>query len=254
MKINNAPKGKSFGIPEELKEQAERAKAAKDRPSYQIEKEEGPVAEEEKDDSGWDIPEAPEKAKKEEAPLSDDEKAEALIKGKTPLSGAAFQKEIRSISPKSLLKAIGVDFQEEDLTSIVFKGYVEKEAPIIKLPGKSKPLTVTLHLLQTEELDLVDELCAEDLASTKMTNMGVENRRSIWTMAFAVVAVAGKPLAKPVKDEGGEIDKKATALERRKVLLSMAPGMIDEMVRRHTVMQMAYNSILFGDEGEELKK
>jgi len=251
MKIN-APKGGSFGIPDQIKEQAERAKSQKEREPV-IEKE--PIKEDKPQDDEWDLANSDKTTKEEEPELTDDERAEIIIKSRTPISAAAFQKSLQEISPKSLLKAIGVDFQEDDLTSIIFKGYVEKEVPVVKLPNRDKPLTATLRLLQTQELDLVDELCAEDLSSTKMTNMGIENRRSIWTMAFGVTGIAGRPLTKPITDEKtGEPDKREMAGARRKALLAMAPGMIDEIVRRHTIMQMAYNTILFGDEGEELKK
>ena len=249
MKLNN-PQGikSSFKKPSELEEQVKQAALAPQEeaapPPAPKATEDWPMAEEVKADT-------PQEA--EEKPMSDDERAKILASASTTL-GAGFYKEMGKVSPESLLKAIGLTPSEDDFHSLLFRGFIEKTVDICKNPVAKKAMTAKLRSLTAEEMDFVDELVAEDLASLQVTNVGIEQRRSLWVMALAVREIEGRTLCRPIYHEGTkDINGKEMARERRKVLSRLNPILIDEMIRKHAIMVNAYNAILFDKEGETLK-
>lgn len=158
-------------------------------------------------------------------------------------------------TPIERLKELGIEPVEDDFHSLIFRGYIEKEVEVIKNPMTGKPLTAVLRALTSEEVDAVDELLVEQIESTKMSNEGLEIRRSVWLMSIAVRKLAGKPLVKksPV-DENGVVDIKAEARARRAVLIKLNPFLLSRMIQIHSVMVSAFNELLSGHGSEDFLK
>lgn len=208
----------SFGIPPQIQEAAERARAN----AYQNVKKAGdqPAATEE--------PVVAEAAPVAEAPITDE--------------------VVEQSNPLKILETLGISFDEETLQQLIFRGSVEKTIDIVKgkLTAKCKTLTV-------EEHDLVDEILAEEVQNIKMTNAGFENRRSLLILAFGVTELAGKAVCKPVLEKDKKtLDKVATAKKRREVLQAMSPGIVNIIMQKQAAMTVAFNMIA-SDPGAFLK-
>lgn len=233
MKLKN-PQGMkgSFGLPKEVQEAAEamREKRAapqpppEDEPKSREVEEDWPLGEE----TGFE-PQQP-----EDLPTDD-----------------SVEKE----DPFSILKDLGIEVSEDDFHNLMFRGYVEKVVPIMVNPmNKEEILTAKLRLLTAEELDLVDELLAEDMDSLKMTHQGLEARRSSWVMSFAVQELLGRPLCRTVAGKNGEIDLKETAKKRRQVLSKTNSAVLNRIINVHARMFMAYSLIQQEANEDFLKK
>jgi hypothetical protein len=173
---------------------------------------------------------AEEKPREPEAPLP-------------PLPDAEVAKDneefVKEISATSRLKEIGVVVDDKDFDTLLFKGYIEKDISVVE--GK---ITPSFKTLITEEYDTIDELLAEELAAVSMTRDGADVRKTMWGMAMAVTKINGKPTVKAIMKEGNEVDLKATAKARRKVLSQMSPFVIDEMTRKFAVFTAAIRSMV----------
>ena len=219
-----APRG-SFGIPPEMKEAMADARTERE----QRDKKAAP-----------EVDEAPARETEEDWPL-----AEAG-------PDAVTDKTAKKVDPIASLAEIGVTVTDDDFHNLVFKGYIEKTVEV--LSHGSMKLSATLKTLTTEELDIVDELVAEDLETIKMTNNGADTRRSMWTMSIAVTKLQGKPVAAVEVGQKGEVDLKKMARAKREVLKRLNPAVIDKMISAHVRITTCYNLMVNEPGSATLKK
>jgi hypothetical protein len=233
MKLNNpvgAPRG-SFGMPAEMRESMEKTI---DNSRKATEKEEVPPEEKAFSDD-WQVQEA------EEAPPTPEEQAEAT-------------KAANRVDPFAILKELGIEPRPDDFHSLIFKGFVEKTVTIAANPMNGQELTAKLKTATSEEYDLVDELLAEDLDKLKITNTGVDLRRTMWTLAFTVLELNGKPICKPVMDEEKKYSPKETARNRRQILSKLNPFIINKITEVHARMSSAFTILVTNPEYKAVKK
>lgn len=146
---------------------------------------------------------------------------------------------IKEFDPLSVLKGLGMDFKEETFQKLIFQGCVDHSMKILSVATKFKTLTV-------EEYDLIDQLLAEELNDKAMTKEGVEQRRSLITLSFAIMELNNKPVTKPIMIGTGkdkEIDIMGTAKERRIVLTKMSPVFVNQLIKSHASFTVAFNYI-----------
>lgn len=210
MKIG-APKG-SFGIPQELKEAHEKKRAEAEARS-----------------------EAP-PAKQEDWPM---EENQAAVE-----QGEEVQEEN---SPLDVLKGIGIELSEKDFTDFIFRGSISKTVPIVANPLGGGQLTAKLKTITTGEMDLVDELLAEDIDRGNITRDGVEIRKSLWILSFAITELNDRPIAKPILDKDKVFLPKETARERRKVLSELNPVVVNKMINIHGTFVSCLNAMIMDD-------
>lgn len=168
---------------------------------------------------------------------------------------------IKEDSPLECLKRIGVELSDDDLFKIIFRGYLEKEIVVV-LPvgGRTKPLVATFRTLTGEEVDAADELLAEEIGDTKMTNDGYHTRRSMWILSYGLTHLAGKPVCNPVEytksksEDAPKFNMKATIKLRRKVLSTLNPGVLAKMMHLHSIFTVNINAIIANPEADYLKK
>lgn len=221
MEINKTRAGKgsgSFGIPPHMQDQMDRmAKTKKSQTEIDMSEEEAPKA----DFMDGD-------------PITDGTPAEPEKK-----SLEVFD---RDLTAEEVLKSIGVDFTDEDFQKLLFKGYVDKEVEVTKFKGKA--FTAQIKTLTAEEYDMIDEILTEELKEISMSPQGYDARRSIMIGSFAITKILGKPICKEVKDSSGEIDRKGMAHERRKVLKSLAPPLLNKIMEMQNALTVATNLII----------
>jgi hypothetical protein len=152
----------------------------------------------------------------------------------------------KKLDPLDQLRKIGVDFTEEDVHNLVFKGTVSKEIAVFK--GVTQ-LSATLKALTVEECDLVDELTAEEIGKTAMTNSGADSRRAIWTLAFAVTHLNGRML-RDLDKEGAVgkdgIDLKKKAQLYREALRKMSPYVMRVLGELQSIYAASLNLLMEG--------
>lgn len=189
----------------------------------------------------------------EEWPLAED--VDASSESQTDKSSPEGERPGFS-SPLKTLREMGIEPSEEDFHNLIFRGYIEKEVEIVKNPVSKKPLTARLKALTAEEVDLVDELLIEELDGTRMSNEGLEARRSVWLMSVAVQKLSGRDLVKsPPLDQQGKTDAKALAKAKRAILVKLNPYIMSRLVQKHAALVSCFNALLNEDvEGDILKK
>jgi len=225
MKARSTPRQGSFGLPPQHQEAIQR---------YQDQKE-ASKQEEEKNREGATSEAPPIVSEEAEEKPSEEEK-----------SGIPPQ------DPKELLKGIGVELTEEDCHQLLFRGFLEKELALVKM--KEKNFTVKYKTLTGKEYNYVDELIAKDIDNISMTRAGYERRRNLWILAFAVQELSGRRLTKTAADKGGAPDLKAMARGRFPVIESLAPWVIDELMRVYGVLEVSISLVIKDTEGFFLKK
>ena len=167
--------------------------------------------------------------------------------------------DILTSTPAKNLAKIGVELVDDDLHRYVFRGFIEKEVVLYPsfMSDSSKDFSAIIKTLTAKEYDLADEILAEDLRDTRMTNEGYTSRRSMWILSFGVPKLMGGVLCKPIyKDDSKkqELDLKAMARERHKVLSDVNPDVINELIYIHGVITIALRQILQDRRGDLLKK
>ena len=187
------------------------------------------------------IAEAGQKAR-EEAQARDEAEANPA----PPEDKIIFEKEetidddsVKEFDPINVLKALGMEFKEDIFQKLIFNGYVDHTMKVLSIPVKFKTLTI-------EEYDLVDQLLAEELNAKQMTKDGVENRRALITLSFAMQEMNKKPITKPIMIGAGkekELDIMETSKERRVVLTKMSPVFVNQLIKHHTSFTIAFNYI-----------
>lgn len=211
MQINqgaNAPRG-SFGIPPEMQEAQQRAKAQADA-------------------------ERAEKAQVEAPPVP-------------PEAAAPADEGAKELTPTDMLKTLGVTFDDKDLHNLLFRGYIEKDIAVIpktESAGKVVEFRSKFKTLTGDEYDAVDELIAADVETTKMTNDGFKSRRAMWILSLGILEINGKALIKPIlNSDTKEVDLHAMAKARRKLLGAMSPLIVNHMIQKHGALTVAVDMI-----------
>jgi len=161
-------------------------------------------------------------------------------------------------TPQEVLEKMGVVLEDDDYFKIVFKGFLEKDVVVVpSLGGKTRPMIATFRTLTGKEIDIVDELVAEEVQSVKMTTDGYHTRRSMWILSYGVVNLMGKPVCNNVlynKDDPSKVNNKATIKLRRSVLSALNPAVLDKMMNIHKDFTAAVNAIVTDSNGDSLKK
>lgn len=233
MKVGNPSSFKSFGLPQQMKEEVERVQMAKEeRPKVD---EPAPSMQKATDDgfNTDDLSETPSETLKKE---------ESVIEPKDPI--------------QVLKDELGIELEEDDFHKLIFKGYTDKDVIVIPSVKGSRPLIATFKTLTAREQEEVDEYVAEDMNRTRMTVDGHHDRRWLWLLAFGVTKLQGRTYADPVyKDEGKKVlDRKATYSARREKLSSLSPVIVSKMSRIHAQLTLALNTAIDHPEADYLKK
>lgn len=234
MKLSQSVPGAtgSFGVPPELKAEGDRLMAAargddSERPGM-----------EDAEEGHEHMPKA----------MADDEPTAA----ETPKKPSAS-----SDDPMEILTRHGVELEDEDFHKVLFKGFMEKEVVIVPAFRSVKALSATFHTLTVQEYDEVDELLAEDMREVKMTQDGLNSRRSMWILSYGIVRLQGKPVHNPIYiGEGAdkEFDSKATARKRREVLGKLGHAAVNRMIHLHAAITIAIEAIVHDPEAYFIKK
>jgi len=213
MKLPNASPRGSFGIPPDIKEAHDKkvAEAAA--------RNEAPPPPPQAED--WPMGEAVDQQEEDEAPALE--------------------------TPIDILRKIGIELTEKDFTDFIFRGSVSKVVNVASNPLGEGQLTAKIKAITTGELDLVDELLAEDIEKGNLTRDGLDNRKSLWILAFAVIELNDKPLARPVIDKDKVYLPKETARERRKVLSELNPAIVNKLINLHATFVSCLNSMIMDD-------
>jgi len=236
MKLDQAPKRGSMGIPPEMTEAFDRqraAAAAKRKAEDSTEAGPTPVA-----DPGFETDE-PQRVDDPDAPVAE-EKA--------------------GLNPETLLKEIGVEITDDDLHRFVFKGFIEKDIKLSLFGGRKTVLT-TLKTLTANEYDAVGELLGAELNDNTIMRDEIQVRRNMWTLSLGVTKIEGRQLAKPVmmdivKDgkPAQKVDMRASARLYREVLGSLAAPVVSEMITAHGKLSLALDLMTKSQGAEVLKK
>ena len=141
--------------------------------------------------------------------------------------------------PIKRLEAIGIELTEDDFHQYLFKGFLAKTVPLTK--GLKKDMTVTLKTLTTEEYLMVDKLLADAIdAKRSMTREGLEQLRSVYTLAFGVTHLAGKAIIK-YDDKNSLIE---TALSASEVINALSAGLITKIIKFHMIFTVSMNILI----------
>lgn len=160
-----------------------------------------------------------------------------------------------SPSPIERLAKIGVVLSDDDFHKIIFKGYLEKDIVVVPSIRGTKPFVATFKTMTGAEMDEADELLAEDIGETRMTNEGYQMRRSMWFVCYGVVKLMGKPVCQPVVDsKTGISNTKATAQAKRRVLSALSPAVLSKIMFIHATFIGSINGIIADPEADYLKK
>jgi len=226
MKVNQGlPAQGSFGIPPEMKEQIENYHKQKIKAEEMQSDPELPIEDiiEEPGEGGF-------------APLEEEKAPPSIV-----------------ADPLENLKKIGVELVDEDFHNIIFRGYLEKDIVVMPPIRGTKPLKATFKTLTGAEIDEIDELLAEDIQDTKMTNDGYQTRRSMWLITYGTTKLMDKPLAHPILVKG-KVDNKATMKMKRKVLAALNAAILTKIMHIHGILTVSINAILMDPESSYLKK
>ena len=142
-------------------------------------------------------------------------------------------------SPVNRMKHIGIELTEDDVHQYLFKGFLSKKVPIMS--GLKKEMTATLKTLTTEECLVVDKMIARAIDSkTPMTREGLDQLRSVYTLAFGVLELAGRPIAK--MQANGMLEEYAIAAS--KTIQALSAGLATKLVKLHLIFTVAMNRLV----------
>jgi len=210
MQLNN--RGGSMGIPEELIKAQEKQKlknAAKD------------------------------KVVKEVDPFEDDE--ETTAKDSTQNDTPTQEKDgYEKVGAEDILERLGIEFTEEDMQAMIYKGCVEKDIVVIK-----GHLVAKMRTLTEEEYRTVDSLLTEEAKEKNMSVNGYNARKSVLILCFGVTHLAGKEISKKKPaTEDGQVDLEALALQRAQVFAKMGGAVVDKLIETHGALSVAVNMVV----------
>ena len=232
-KLPRAPQG-SFGMSEDMR------KALSEHEKRGVEEQRGERVEEN--------PKAP--------PVSEDDgfKTDGKDTGSSPVEGSSQHDAGEDLSsdeddtpaprandPISELKKIGVDLTDDDIHQYCFKGYLEKEVPVMKT--KKRNLTVTLRTLTGEQYIIVDRKLADIVPIKPMTREGLDNLRSLYVLSYGVTALSGNPLVRVITG-GVPKDQETIGDEAFEALTSLSSGILNKIMRLHAIFSTSLHLLV----------
>lgn len=148
--------------------------------------------------------------------------------------------EYKEVGVKDILTKLGIDFNEEDMQAMIYKGFIEKEIVVIK--GHLKAVMKTLT---EQEYRAVDTILTEETKVSAMSMAGYNARKSVLTLCFGLIELNGKQIVnkKPVGDDG-QIDIEKLASMRGEVLAKMSGAVVDRLIETHGALTVAVNMIV----------
>lgn len=163
------------------------------------------------------------------------------------------------LTPVGRLKLLGIDFTTHDYNRLFFQGTIEKDIRAGFDPETRKPILATVKTLTPVECDALDESLAEEVNDLKVTRDGIEKRRSLWTAAFVLVAIDGRPLVKPIMKKESDtgdmvIDRKATARLRKKFVQEMSIHVVNNILEKYNLLDINTKLIMGDSESAFLGK
>lgn len=179
------------------------------------------------------------------------EKREEKNKGEQPLQPPQPEQpeqpkeEVSEVD--QTLKALNIEFTQEDFQKLLFKGSIEKDVEIVK-----GHMTAKFRTLTGNDWDEIDELLARETKDISMTIQGMDIRKSVFVLAYGITELQKKPLSKQIKNDGGEIDTKQMAIARRKVIQQLSPSVTNLMIEKHGALTRIVN-LITRDPGTHLK-
>lgn len=195
------------------------------------------------------IPEEMLEASKRQAsqqPLSKSEETPEQVNEEDGVPEAKGDALPGKVSPLKTLSDLGVNFTEDNLQELVLYGKYSAEVDVVK-----GILKATFRMLTTEDYDGVDDFLGEELENNRnLTYDMLNQRRSVWTIAYGVTHLNGKLLVKPEKD-GKQLTSKELAQERKKVFSRMPALNVNKLIRIHGTIHTAIS--LIGEDPELLK-
>ena len=175
--------------------------------------------------------------------------------------GFSVKKEepVVELGPVAALAKLGIVFTPEDYMINFRKGSLEKRIKIGFDPVERKPIFATIRTLTPLEYDSLDECVAEEISPLTVTNNGIENRRSAWTVAFALVAINDRLIVKPVTKEDTElklttVDWKASAKIRKKAVNDLSTHIVNKILDIYRVFDLNVRLIMNDPESSFLEK
>jgi hypothetical protein len=176
--------------------------------------------------------------------------------------GFSVKKEeaaVVDLGPVAALTKLGIEFTPEDYMINFRKGSLEKRIKIGFDPVERKPIFATIRTLTPSEYDSLDECVAEEISPLTVTNNGIENRRSAWTVAFALVAINDRLIVKPVTKEDTElklttVDWKATAKIRKKAVNDLSTHIVNKILDIYRQFDFNVRLIMTDPESSFLEK
>ena len=224
-KLPKAPQG-SFGIPENLRKMLSEEEKKRSEENQEEKQEERPSAPLVSEDDGFKT--------EEDTPV--EEKIEVSDK-----DIREFDSGLPSGDPIKELKKIGVELTDDDIHQYCFKGYLEKEVPVMKT--KKRELTVTLRTLTGEQYIIVDRKLADIIPLKPMTREGLDNLRGILILSYGVTALSGKPLVRIVTG-GTPKDQETIGDEAFEALTQLSSGILNKIMRLHAIFSTSLHLMI----------
>jgi len=232
MRVEPAKAQGSFGMPPELKAQLERQQQEKRKKEAEAVKE----------------------SLGEETPVTDLGGPQQPFGFSEPETKEAPQETARKFTvdldaneePGAALKSLGVEISDDDIENTIFKGFFHKDVLVVKNPkDPAKDFKSTFKTLTGEEYDQVDELVMGEVEGINVSRNSFQTRQNMWTLAFGVSSLAGRPVCKPVLlPDGKNLDLKATARAKREILGKLSPAVLTKMMRIHGLLTAHINNIV----------
>jgi hypothetical protein len=158
------------------------------------------------------------------------------------------EKDYLSTGASDILKKLGITVEDKDVGQLILKGSLAKTIEVIP-----KFLTVTLKTMVTAEYDAIDEFIGREIIDLKMTTQGMETRKSVLRLCFAVTQINGKALLPTIpKLPDGEIDYQGVIRQMRPIFKNMSASVVDKIVQKRDAYELAMSMVV--DNPESLLK
>lgn len=165
-----------------------------------------------------------------------------------PIVDEAVVEEEKTDPLTPILKNLGIEITDADVESMIFKGSISKEIMLVNLA--KRPLKGTFRTVTADEWEQIDELWMEEAKDKLISHEGLDNRRSMWVMSYAVTHLNGNPLSKPIYLEGTkELDSRAMARQRHKALKNLDAMLINKIVKTQSAFAMAMRMMMENPDG-----
>lgn len=218
----------SMGIPEDMLEAGERARKRQQSRRASNKKPDPKTQVESSVNQGPSLPGEQEEVQTNVTTTASDEET---IRANTEAS--------EKTNPLKVLSDMGVEFGEDDLQQLLFKGFFEaNDVPIVK-----GHLSATIRTLRGSEYNMIEELLMELVENKPSTSTQRFNfARRTYILCFAVSKLNGKSLANPVR-RNGEIDEIATIRAKARVIDALSSIVVDKLSETHGIIHTCVNAL-----------